>query len=75
MPTLAARTGDAVSVCIDNAGAEETVAIWDLRAGRLEGAVLALRRAQRQLRDAEMELLERILKRGMPGAHKKTGMA
>ncbi len=60
MPTLANKLGDAVSVRVDNAGALETVAITHLRAGRLERAVLALRRAQRELMRGELELLGRL---------------
>lgn len=61
MPTLASKRGDAVSVQVDNAGAEETIAIWALRAGRLEDAFVALDRAERQLRAARDEIGRRIV--------------
>ncbi len=60
VPTLATRLKDAVSVRVDQAGALETVAIVALRDGRLERAVLALRKAQAELCAGELELLERI---------------
>ncbi len=60
MPTCVQVIGDVVSIHVDRAGAEETIAVVALERGRLDRAVLALRAAQRQLADAELEVLRRI---------------
>ncbi len=65
MPTLVQKRGDVVSVLVDRASAEETIAVVKLAKGELEAAALALRRAQRCLADGELELLARIRKRDL----------
>ncbi len=60
MPTCVQAIGDLVSIHVDRAGADETIAMVALERGDLNRAVLALRRAQRELADAELEVLRRI---------------
>ncbi len=60
MPTLLTRSACVVSIAVDNASAEETIAMVLLERGELERAALAFRRAQRHLADAELELLRQV---------------
>ncbi len=63
MPVLRELLGDRVSVRVDFAGAEETIAIRRLQEGDLPRAFVALARAEKQLRLAKEEVSRRILAR------------
>ncbi len=71
MPTLVSRLGDAVSVRVDNTGALETAAMLHLLAGRLSHAALALRKAQHELAEAELELLGRVREENLARTKKR----